>query len=52
MHDVHRCVANKLGVVSEPERKFFRLAFMFSTASVSDSIESTLFSYLQATCLF
>ena len=46
--DVHRCVTKKLRVVSEPDRKFIRLAFMFSTASGRKSIESALFGYLQA----
>ena len=49
---MHRCVNEKLGVVSEPDREFIRLAVMFSTALVRNSIESSLFSYLQATWRF
>jgi hypothetical protein len=49
---VHRCVTKKLVLVSEPDSKFIRLAVMFSTVSVRDSIESSLFSYLQATWRF
>ena len=49
---MHRCVTKELGVVSEPDSKFIRLAVMFSTVSVRDSIASSLFSYLQATWRF
>ena len=49
---MHRCVTKKLGVVSEPDSKFIRLAVMFSTVSVRDSIEPSLFSYLQSNVAF